>query len=160
MKPLMEKVLKSGLVEKHTAEMMERWGFLQPESSELVNQDALQGATKEQLHKLAEEIGNEVEKERTLRETQLDLDKIRWPTEVSIYPGNGIPTTIKGIQAVIDRMGRLYFRIQDVKKEWFIPGQCISRKVSGKDVDERIIEVDVLYVGDQQVCVQVSTTPV
>lgn len=163
MKPIVKKVLESGLVDKHYAQLMEQWGYLPEGSTELVKPEALRGATKDQLLKLAEDIGNEVDKERTLKETQLDLDKIRWPTEVSVYDDKGTGLAWK-VPAVIDRMGRLYFRIQDVRDVWFVPGFVINRKTMNQELGvetesrEKILEKDVLYVGDQPVCIQVTTT--
>ena len=161
MKPIVKKVLESGLVDKHMAQLMEKWGYLPEGATELVKQDALKGATKDQLQALAEDIGNEVDKERTLKETQLDLDKLRWPTEVTLELED--QKHIYQVPAVIDRMGRLYFRIQDVKDVWFVPGNFLTREVpnletGGRSVQkEQILEKDVLYVGEQAVCIQVST---
>jgi hypothetical protein len=169
MKPIVKKVLESGLVDKHYAQLMEQWGYLPEGSTELVKTDALKGATKEQLQKLAEDIGNEVDKERALKETQLDLDKIRWPVEVTVLKkgeGDHLDGVAHKVPAVIDRMGRFYFRIQDVADVWFVPGYLITREVMNKDngaraiVKELILEKDVLYIGEQPVCIQVTTTPV
>lgn len=164
MKPLTEKVLKSGLVDKHMAQMLEKWGNLPEGASDLVNDDALKDATRDQLTKLGEELGDEVDKLRTLRETQLDIDKIRWPAEVDIIdPRNGRKFLAGKIQSVIDRSGRLYFRYQDVSMDWFVPGFIFERRMTGPDgskiieVREEILEVTPLYTDEQPVCVQVAT---
>lgn len=165
LKPIVKTVLESGLVEKHQIEMMERWGFLDPGAAELVKEDKLQNATREQLTKLAEEIGTEVDKARTLRETQLDIDRLRWPTIVSIKKdaSGGFEQVAYKITALIDRMGRLYFRSQDVDKSWFVPGYIICREVASGDrlihKNETILESGPLYVDDSVVCIQVTTTP-
>lgn len=167
MKQVTEKVLKSGLVDRHMAEMFEKWGNLPPGASEMVPpDDTLKDATREQLTKLAEEIGDEVDKERTLRETHLDLDRIRWSVEVSVsQPREGRPPSQIAfrVPGVIDRMGRFYFRIQDIDESWFVPGHILHRTVPDKatglqlQAQEEILEKTTLYVGEQAVCLQVST---
>lgn len=167
MKPLTEKILKSGLVDKHMAQMLEKWGNLPAGAAELVPQDDdhLKKATRDQLEKLAEEIGDEVDKARTLKEQQFDLDKLRWPTKASVYDDQE-KMVCSEIPAVIDRMNRLYFRIDEIDENWFVPGFTVSRLVIDKEaknaglykaVKEQIKESTTLYVGDQPVCLQVST---
>lgn len=167
MKPIVEKILKSGLVDKHMAQMLEHWGNLPSGASELVptDSDHLKKATRGQLDLLAEEIGEEVDKLHTLKETQLDLNRLRWPTEVSITDEKGHQLAYK-IPAVIDRMGRLYFRIQDIDKDWFVPGYELARDgVSKEDpnlkvlIRDQILESTVLYADEQPVCLQVSVQP-
>jgi hypothetical protein len=162
MKPLIEKVLKSGLIDKHMAQMLEKWGNLPDGASDLVNDDALKDATREQLTKLGEELGDEVDKLRTLKETQFDIDRMRWPTEVSIKNNGGHQIVYK-IPAVIDRMGRLYFRHQDVKADWLTPGFIIARDITSLDnpnqkslIEEQILESSVLYTDEVPVAFQVS----
>jgi len=153
MKPLTEKILRSGLVDKHTAEMMERYGILEEGASEKVNEDALKSATREQLVRLADELSEEVEKSNILRETALDLERLRWPVKISIL--NGTILTKDGLNAVIDRQGSYYFRAQDVKKEWFVPGYSIRREGVAKD--EMLLESQELFLEETPVCIQVST---
>lgn len=156
MKPIVEKVLASGLVDKATAQLMEVWGYLPEGSVEKVNEDKLQNATKEQLTQLANDLAVEVEKEHALRETYLDLERLKWPTKIIdiVRPDIlGEQLLAVDLVALIDRMGRYYFRIQDVKQEWFVPGY-LMRRATGP---EKILQSQVLYVGEQGVCLQVST---
>lgn len=161
MKPIVDKVLGSGLVDKHMVVLMERWGYLPEGSNQKVPEDDFKYKTREQLVQFAEEIGDEVMKEHTLRETSLDLDRLRWPTEVSIYSKDNIGFAYK-LQGLIDNMGRLYFRIQDVKVEWFVPGYSVVRTTVSLDNGfettsrEVIVESGVLYSGETPVCLQVS----
>lgn len=163
MKPVVEKVLRSGLVDRHTAELMERWGYLEPGAAERVNADALKGATKDQLSKLAEEIGDEVFKEHQLRETSLDLERLRWPTEVTISNKAGETVAWK-LKGMIDRMGRLYFRAQDIKEAWFVPGFTVKRTTHDVEtgyetvIRETVLESGFLYIGEVPVVYQVSVT--
>lgn len=156
MKPIVEKVLASGLVDKATAELMEKWGYLPEGSAEKTDEDKLKNATQETLTKLASDLATEVEKEHALRETYLDLERLRWPQAIDgIYkPQVGQPFEVAlNLMSVVDRMGRYYFRIQDVDKEWFIPGYYLRKK----GIDEKILQAQVLYIGEQGVCVQVTT---
>lgn len=157
MKPIVEKVLASGLVDKATAQLMEQWGYLPDGAADKVNEDKLKGATQETLKALANDLAVEVEKEHALRETYLDLERLRWPASI-LSVSKPISAEEKEILAsnlisVIDRMGRYYFRIQDVKQEWFVPGYTLLRQTG----EEKILQSQVLYVGDQGVCVQVTT---
>jgi hypothetical protein len=157
MKPIIEKVLESGLVDKGTAQLMELWGYLPDGASDKVNEDKLKNATQETLTKLANELATEVEKEHALRETYLDLERLKWPvSDIAITKDGGSGTfdiIAEKLVAVVDRMGRYFFRIQDVKEEWFVPGYTLSRR-SGP---EKILQAQVLYVGEQGVCLQVTT---
>lgn len=163
MKAITEKVLKSGLVDKHMALMLEKWGALPDGAADLVNDDALKDATREQLTQLGVELGDEVDKLRTLKETQLDLDKIRWPAECDIVDlREGRKLWAAKVQGVIDRTGRIYFRFDDVMEAWFIPGFIIERSITGRDghkvlsIQEQIVESTVLYTDEIPVCIQVS----
>lgn len=179
MSELTKKILESGLVDQATAELMERWGYLPDGSSDLAagKAEALMRATvekdvKETLNKLAERIGAEVDSLRRSRETMLDLNHLRWPVEIDSIRGrypddteiaDGATKFIAGgMTAVIDRMGRYYFRPQDVSREWLRPGFTLTRKVSpdGKKFiyrEETILEVTELSVGEQLAAIQVST---
>lgn len=157
MKPIVEKVLESGLVDKATAQLMEQWGYLPAGSVDKVNEDKLKNATQETLKALANDLAIEVEKEHALRETYLDLERMKWPvSNITLKKAtreDGDPLLAKNLAAVVDRMGRYYFRIQDVKQEWLVPGYYLIRE-SG---EEKILQSQVLYVGEQGVCIQVST---
>lgn len=177
---LTDKVLASGLVDRHTVELMERWGYLSGGSADKVNEEALKNATREQLTKLAVELDNAVDHELRLRETRLDLEKIKWPTTVDIYRENIVVTREGGVTpevvnlipvamtcpAVMDRQGRYYFRIDDVQQEWFVIGYFFKRQQREKGltggvvfVREEVLEAQTLFVGDLPVCVQVTTRP-
>lgn len=171
MKPLTEKILKSGIIDKHTAALMEHYGMLPEGATEKVNEDALKGATQAQLVKLADDLMDEVERANALRETVLDLERLRWPVEVKAIRGHrpGDPLTDKsifiagGIVGVIDRQGRYYFRIQDVNEEWFVPGYEMERNVTvdGRKIEfrkETILEAQKLFIDDNPVCIQVTAS--
>ena len=70
MSEITEKILKSGLIDKHTAKMMENFGMLPEGSAEKVGEVA-----KGQMAKMAEELAEAVEREHRIRETALDLDR-------------------------------------------------------------------------------------
>jgi endonuclease III-like uncharacterized protein len=144
-----DKVLRSGLIDRHTAELMERYGMLPEGSADKTKAEV----TREQMGKLAEDLSAAVEREHMLRETSLDLDRLRWPAVVSILSGGQV--VVRNLHSIIDRHGRYYFRTQDVNKDWFIPGRILERQ--GGDDKELIVEVSPLYVGEDVVCYQVST---
>lgn len=164
-KPLTETILKSGLVDKSMARMLEHWGNLPSGAADLVpeDEDHLKKATKAELDSLVENISSEVEKARLLKESQLDLDRLRWPTKVGLR-NEQQDVIASQVPAVIDRMNRLYFRMEDIDEKWFVPGFTLSRQVPDKAipgcvkiVDSIITESTVLYLGDQPVCLQVSS---
>ena len=162
MKELTKKILESGLVDEATAQLMEHWGVLPEGAAELAKNPKLKDATRDQLMKFGEELGEALDRERRLRETMLDLNQLRWPAKVNIIDTTQQPPAVRaqGVDAVIDRMGRYYFRPADVHKNWFVPGFQIIREtlhLSGDTPPETILEVSELFVGDQVAAIQVST---
>ena len=158
LKPVVEKVLASGLVDKNTAKLMEIWGYLPDGASDKVKEDKLKNATKEQVQALASELADELEKEHHIRETYLDLERLRWPAVANVYnPGSGLVAS--SVTCIMDRMGRYYFRIQDVEQSWFVPGYILERSTPKGVVKEHIFQAQVLYLGQIGICVQVSTDP-
>lgn len=155
MSALTKKILESGLVDEATARMMEKWGVLPEGSSDLVQQQTLKDATRSQLMKFAEDIGDEVEKHHRLKETMLDLKTIRWPATVSVWAETHRVSGEHPIHAVIDYMGRYYFRPGDVDLSWFVPGRRIVRG-PGIGTHETIMEVTELFVGDDVAAIQVT----
>ena len=166
MKPIVEKILNSGIVDKGSVKLLETWGYLSEGASNLVNDEKLKNATEKELTSFAEELADEIEKEHHIRETHLDLERIRWPTTVNVFKGDltapKLELLASQVIATMDRMGRYYFRIDDVKKEWFVPGYCFERQVSGEGVSveirqETILESQQLFINDQPICWQVTT---
>jgi len=167
MSELTKKILESGLVDETTAELMERWGTLPAGSAELAhgkaaelarvtaNEDAKKGI-KKSLAKMVDSIGVEVDNYRRLKETMFDLNQLRWPTKVRVWrDASIIHQDVEWLDAVIDRMGRYYFRPADVHMQWFVPGFRLIRQ--GFIVHEEILEVSELYVGDQVAAIQITT---
>lgn len=157
MKPLVEKVLRSGIVDRGMVELLEKWGNLPEGSSELLKSETLKNATKDHLQKFAEELAEEVATAHALKETNLDLDRLRWPVEVTILDAKQ-KVLAKSVAAVIDRMGRYFFRFQDVKADWFVPGYSLSKLVNGEWNDQVILQADVLFTGETAVAYQVTTS--
>lgn len=180
MSGLTKRILESGLVDETTAELMEKWGVLPEGSASIAAGKALElerttieKDVREKLMKMAEKIGDEVDAYRKARETMLDLNQLRWPVQVDIrgHPSedtqlgpNGTKFIAGAVVGVVDRMGRFYFRPQDVNREWFRPGYVLEqRDVTGMDgrvVEcrvETILEVDELFIGEELAAIQVST---
>ena len=162
MKPFVEKMLQSGLVDKATTKLMEQWGLLPEGAYDRTQEDALKNATRDVLSKLADDLLLEAEKASLLRETSLDLDRLRWPATVNIV-SNKSEYLVQDLQCVMDRMGRYYFRHQDVRTEWFVPGYVLFRRIADGNMvtfsKEMITESQVLFINEAAVCVQVSTKP-
>lgn len=174
MSKLSEKILESGLIDETMARLLERWGNLPEGSAEKTRgkPEALAHATREELMQFAEDVGEEVEKQRRLKETMLDLDRLRFPVQVDVFKSlvrdHDLLVT-KGfvaghVRGVIDRMGRYYFRVQDAKEKWFVPGYILKKEEAGDEkmtyVYEQVTESQVLSKGEAPVCIQVSVQPV
>jgi hypothetical protein len=158
MSEIVKKVLGSGLIDKHTAALMEQFGLLEPGASDLVNEGALKDATKAQMAKLAEDLAVTVEREHKIKETYLDLERIRWPARVSIGIDLELGSKTAIIDCVMDRHGRYFFRWQDVDSSWFVPGRRLFRE--GFGTHEMIIEATPLYIDDKPVAIQVTAQAV
>lgn len=155
MSQLTEKILRSGLVDKHTAALMEKYGLLEEGSTEKVNEDALKGATRVQLERLAEDLAVEAERELALKETMLDLNQMRWPATVGVWDLE--ENTVRRVGALVDRMGRYFFRPQDVTLRELTPGNFLLCGVADAD-KKTIFEAQELFVGDQVAAIQVSVS--
>lgn len=156
MSDLSKKILESGLIDEATARMMEKWGVLDEGSADLAKKATLKDATREELIQFAEDIGEEVDKQRRLKETMLDLNHLRWPVKLSLAPPRGLEgRPVGSFTAVVDRMGRYYFRPQEVRafEKDLIPG----RQLMNEDAQVMtILEVTPLYVGEALAAIQVS----
>lgn len=155
MNELTSKILASGLVDEAMAKIMEHWGYLPEGMSELVHKAELTNATREQLIAFAEKVGDEVDKARRLKETMLDLNQLRWPVETTVYDEKLGEVFTDAKSALIDRMGRYYFRPQDITTAQLVPGRRLFRKGGPLD-GETILEVTELFVDDQVAAIQVS----
>lgn len=165
MKPIVEKVLKSGLIDRSMAELMEKYQLLPEGAAEQVKE-----ATREQMAKVVAEVVELAEQDSIIKETRFDLERLRWPVSIKEIRGrpHDDPTLgpagnkfIAGkLVGVIDRMGRYFFRIQDVREEWFVPGFTLQREGKSYNEVEEILEVQKLYIDDQPVAVQVTTREV
>jgi hypothetical protein len=164
MNPTIEKVLRSGLIDRSMAELMEKYQLLPDGAAEQV-----QEATREQMQKVVEEVVEMAEKDAIIKETRFDLERLRWPVTVATRPQtesgtrqSASPPLSPYIDGVIDRMGRYYFRVQDVREEWFIPGFLLFKKAhdASKFGPEEILEVQKLFIDDAPVAVQVTTREV
>ena len=70
MKPLVQKILEAGLVDKHAAKMFEQWGQLESGASDMIGRKEL---TEKTLAEFAEDIEALLEAETDqVRETQLE----------------------------------------------------------------------------------------
>lgn len=164
MSDLTRKILESGLVDEATARLLEKWQAIPDGFADLAKgkEGRLAAVTQEVLQKLAQDVEDEVENQRRLKETVLDLQQLKWPVNAIIIDRKGdVQTFVSGL---MDRFGRYYFRPQDVMKEWFVPGFVLCRQVANQPkvlepgtISETILEVTELFAGDQVIAIQVST---
>ena len=144
MKPLVKKLLESGIIDKHAALMMERWKTLESGAADLVGTDPI--TTRRGLEKFAEEIEELLDKEEeTVRETPLDLPL---KNEQSYFAVVGVtnsqflghwdvmgclvvdPTTVLHRGTVIrDARTKLYWRALDTA-ELYQDEKVIARRIT------------------------------
>lgn len=137
MKELTKKILEAGLVDKHLAQMMEKWGALEPGATDLVGKERV---TKETLERFAEDIASLVNVDGPVKETLLDA-KVSNPV---LFHSNGIPP----FQGAWDEMGRLLVgaTVQ------LVPGNIILELPDSTRARRfRILEITPVYVGEQSV---------
>lgn len=178
---LTKTMLESGIIDEGFAALLEAWGYLPDGATKYVNNDALKMATRSSLKKLAEKIGDAVEKSRELRETRLDIDQMKWPMQVYLRQLKSSEITRSEISAtshtlvtkapyirpapitaLVDKLGRFYFQPNTIKEAWFVPGETI---ISHQVADERnyiteighlVEEAQFLYSGEAKLAFQVS----
>ena len=153
MKPIVEKMLKSGLVSKHTAMLMEKWGTLDRGASELVGQDDLRKASEETLLQFAEELDTLVEEERrSIHETRLTIE-VGKPFLIRPLPNSALITA--GTVVFMDEMGNFIF---PKFGEWVEIGNQFQQVANGQCWE--IGEVTPLFVGENQYAHQVKATKI
>jgi len=152
MKPIVQKILESGLVNKHTALLMEKWGTLDRGASELVGKEDLREASESTLMKFVEELDSLIEEEyRNNHETRLSIalgepflvQPLRW-------------TTGK-IVVFLDEMENFIFP-KDLYPDWLLPTGRF-RRINDDQVWE-IDEVTPLFVGEHRYAHQVRATKI
>lgn len=142
MKPLVKKILESGLVDKHSALMFEKWGQLEPGSADMVGKKEI---TEKTLEAFAEDIEALMESEADqVRETRLEVHVL--PPQEYFCPELGT------FPAVRDNMGNLIVS----------PDLNIQRghKVTeGKEMwdlgSAEVLDIELLYLDDKIVAKQV-----
>lgn len=135
MKSVTKKILESGLVDKHVAAMLARWGTIEQDDAHSVGRQSFE--TKEQLEAFAEELEELLDKEEaTMRETPLD-----WPAS---GPPKGFQ--VKGSSALFigcrDSMGRLVVAPHIRLKR----GAVIIDRES--DEEHQVTEINFFYKGE------------
>jgi hypothetical protein len=145
MKPLVKKILEAGLVNKHVAKMMERWGSLEPDSVDLVGQMKV---TEETLQEFAGDIEELVESglEDGKKETRLEVTVTKPPAEL-FCPSSGT------FSAAEDVMGKYVVSPKVVLH----PGDHIwPDGTPSTDPPWTVLEVEPLHQGDKLVAYQVT----
>jgi len=74
MKPIVKKILEAGLVDKHTALLMEKWKAVDEGAAELVGREDIRKASEETLLKFVDDIEGLLEEDRAhLLETKMNI---------------------------------------------------------------------------------------
>ena len=151
MKPLTKKILESGLVDKTTALMLERWGQLEPMAADLVGKESI---TKKTLEEFVSEIEALVAPEAMeVKETRLEIEIKQPPLSLwAPIPG--------GFAAVEDSLGRLIVR---AGIELSV-GDAIYKSTPGRrenlEADLTISKIEPIYQNDVVVANQLTVEPV
>jgi hypothetical protein len=143
MKPIVRKIIESGLVDCHAVQTMERWGQIDRGSSELVGKNDIRTATKKTLTKFAEDIDELLEQDReTARETRLVI-QLGEPL-LATWQTGGTVVLFK------DEMNNFMFPLQEEQN--IHPG-AVFRTTDG--AEWQILSKEMLFVDDQPYTIQV-----
>jgi ribosomal protein L25 (general stress protein Ctc) len=142
MKELTRKILEAGLVDKHTAMAMEKWGNLERGSADIVGTNQV---TKDTLQAFADDIANLFETEQRLKETVLDL-------EIDGEKAGDVVITAPGLRAFKGTWDEMMRLVIDPKCR-VILGDVITVRANNSIIAEmwRIVEIESVYIND--VCV-------
>lgn len=136
MKPTTRKVLESGLVDRHVAKMLERWGTLEPGEADIAGRKQL---TADGLCEFAEELDELLTREAdTPRETRLEIP-LSAPVAFTIV--GRAPAHFLGCS---DEFGHLIVA-SHIKLS---RGDRIQEKFGDKRIYQ-VLEVEKFYKGDQ-----------
>jgi hypothetical protein len=132
MRPVTKKILESGIVDRHVAAMLTRWGTIEPTE---YDHNRRKFETKAQLEQFAEELEALIEKEEDLmRETPLDMP-------VGVLEEFVLPSRGTCFSARWDSMGRL------VLEDWSVKFKR-GDQINGRDKFYRVLDSTVLYQGE------------
>jgi len=160
MKPIVEKILKAGLVDKHTTQLMEKWGQIDRGASDLVGADDLKKASEESLTQFAEEVEMLIEKDREeLRETRLAIQVgepmlVEWTSKIIGAPSFSGDIHMNHNHKIVvfkDNAGNFIFPL--LEKNSIYPGAAFQTKDGER---WEILDSSVLYIGEQPYAIQVS----
>lgn len=140
MKPIVKKILESGLVDKHTALMLEKWRAIDDDAPNLVpDKEDILKAGEELLTQFAEDLDLLIEEERTsFQETKLSITM-------------GDPTLVTWVK--FPRSPIVVFR-DEMGNFVFPPDEALHLKAGNRfqsDEDTwEIVSAQPLYVGDRK----------
>jgi hypothetical protein len=143
-KPITEKLIAAGIVDKTMTAMLDRWGQLAPGEYEKLTHKQVVTETLESFIEGLEEI---LEAEKPLRETRLEIPVKRPPVEL-YSPKAGV------FSAVEDEMGRLIVGPgYQLERGWAVWG---SHQMSGHPATMQVLDVEPLYEGDRIFAYQIT----
>ena len=145
MKPIVKKILESGLVDKHTAALMEKWGTLEPGATDLVGKEDLMKASSDTLMKFADDIEGLIETERTrITESRLSM-LLESPFLAFVDYGNSVETVA-------------LFK-DDMEHYFFPPSSLVSIGMKFKltdDTEYEIVDIVAIHSGEETGVLQAS----
>lgn len=125
MKELVQKAIESGLIDKTTAQLLEKWRMIESGSADKVPMDEMRKSVTE----LATELANLVDTEIVVMpEMVLDIDKLNFNESATIIALQGQLNLIT--ETARDAFGRFVFRVSKDEKTRFdatvSPGSLIK----------------------------------
>ena len=151
MKPIVKKIIESGLVEKSAIQLMEKWGQIDRGSSELVGAHDLRTAAENSLTEFAEEVEELIEKDREeIRETRLAI-QVSEPVLATWLYADGQGGLYEGASVVMfkDTMGNFLFPI--VEDSRIYPGAVFQ---TTEGTRWTVLTKERLFVGDHPYAIQ------
>ena len=140
MKPLTKKILMSGLVNKHVAIMLERWGQLEEGASDLVGKERITKKTLEEFVEDIEEMveGDDGEIKETVFAIHVKPPSLYWSRRVGSF------------SAAEDRMGRLIVSPSHAPH----PGESVFR--DSEVYARKVLSVSPIFIGETLFAYQVT----
>jgi len=140
MKELVRKILEAGLVDKHTALLLEKWKAVDDGAAELVGKEDIRKVSDEALTQFAEELSLLVEEERaSFRETKLSITMKEAPILVA-----WVQFPRSKIVVFQDEMGHFVFPIDEALN------LRTGNRFQSKDTTWEIVDADPLHVDDRK----------
>ena len=119
MNSITEKILRTGIVDKHVVKLVERWGTI-----DIGSIDVKKATARAAIIDLLEEVQDELDAPDESKTHDVILDALHtWKVEVLVRSVTDESST--NMWAFIDRFGRFYFKDSPASESWIVPGSQI-----------------------------------